>query len=98
MKGLYQVSHYPGETAIQIDCNQLGSIPNTNTGLPAMLALGHLWYNSGTHFAGSISIVPLGTLPDDMSIRTLTYPWPHTGSPHILTTSSVRTLTERGPT
>ena len=27
-------------------------IPNRNLGLPAMIALGHLWYNSGTHFAG----------------------------------------------
>ena len=31
---------------IRIDCNQLGSIPNTNLGLLATVALGHLWYNS----------------------------------------------------
>ena len=55
MKGLRQVSHYPGETAIRIDYNQLGSIPNTNLGLLAMVALGHLWYNSGPHFVGSVS-------------------------------------------
>ena len=73
-------------------------IPNTNLGLLAMVALGHLWYNLGTYFVGSISAAPLGTLLDARSIRTLTCPWPHTGSPHILTTSSVRTLTKRGPT
>jgi len=33
--------------AIRIDSNQLGSIPNTNLVLPAMVALGHLWYNLG---------------------------------------------------
>ena len=47
MKGLCQVSHYLEEMVIRIDCNQLGSIPNTNLGLPATVALGHLWYNSG---------------------------------------------------
>ena len=47
--------------AIQIGCNQLGSIPNTNLGPPAMVALGHLWYNSGAHVAGSISAAQLGT-------------------------------------
>ena len=51
MKGLCQVSHYLGEMAIRIDCNQLGSIPNTNPGPLAMVALGHHWYNSGAHDA-----------------------------------------------
>ena len=37
-------------------------IPNTNPGLPATVALGHLWYNSGTYFTGSISAAQLGTL------------------------------------
>ena len=36
-------------------------IPNTNLGLPATIALGHLWYNSSTHFAGSPSAAQLGT-------------------------------------
>ena len=31
---LSQVSHYLGETTIQIDCNQLGSIPNTHPDIP----------------------------------------------------------------
>ena len=94
MKKLRQVSHYPGETEIRIDYNQLGSVPNTNLGLLAMVALGHLWYNLGPHFMGSISAAPSRTLPDAKLIRTLTCPWPDTGSPHILTTSRVRTLTE----
>ena len=34
MKGLSQVSHYSGETAIRIDCNQLGKNPNTNSHFP----------------------------------------------------------------
>ena len=74
MKGLRQVSHYPGDMAIRIDCNQLGSIPNTNPGLPATVALGHLWYNSGPHFVGSISAAQSGTLPNARSIKTLTCP------------------------
>ena len=85
MKGLRQVSHYSGETAIRIDCNQLGSIPNTNLGLPATVALGHLWYNSGPHFMGSISAAqPETTSYQDVQVRPalgLT-----SGSPHILTT------------
>jgi hypothetical protein len=31
---LSQVSHYLGEMAIRIDCNQLGKNPNTNPGVP----------------------------------------------------------------
>ena len=31
---LSQVSHYPRETAIRIDCNQLGRNPNTNLDIP----------------------------------------------------------------
>ena len=37
-------------------------IPNTNPGLPAMIALGHLWYNSGTHFVGPYRAAQFGTL------------------------------------
>jgi hypothetical protein len=44
---LSQVSHYSRKTMIQIDCNQLGSIPNINLGPLAMVALDHFWYNSG---------------------------------------------------
>ena len=40
--GASQVSHYPGETAIRIDFNQLGVYSYTNPGLPATIALGHL--------------------------------------------------------
>ena len=36
-------------------------IPNTNPGLPATVALGHLWYNSGPHFVGSPSAAQSGT-------------------------------------
>ena len=32
---LSQVSHYPGETAIRIDYNQLGRNPNINPDIPA---------------------------------------------------------------
>ena len=55
---------------IQIGCNQLGSIPNTNPVLPAMVALGHIWYNSGTYFVGSINAAQSGTLPIARTIRT----------------------------
>ena len=60
-------------------------IPNTNPGLPAMVALGHLWYNSGPHFAGSISAARPGTTSyqDDQDYPTLRLT---SGSPHILTT------------
>ena len=85
MKGLHQVSQYPGETAIRIDCNKLGSIPNTNLGLPAMVVLGHLWYNSGPYFMGSISAAQPGTTncQDDQDYPALRLT---SGSPHILTT------------
>ena len=46
---------------IRIGCNQLGSIPNTNPSPPATVALGHLWYNLGTHVAGSIRAAQSGT-------------------------------------
>ena len=36
-------------------------ISNINLGLPAMVALGHLWYNSGPHFVGSPSAAQSGT-------------------------------------
>ena len=36
-------------------------IPNTNPNLPATIALGHLWYNSGTHFVGTYSAAQSGT-------------------------------------
>ena len=85
MKGLRHGSHYPRETAIRIDCNQLGSIPNTNLGLPATVALGHLWYNSGPHFMGLPNASQLGTTScQDVLARPalrLT-----SGSPYILTT------------
>ena len=43
-------------------------IPNTNPGLPAMIALGHLWYNSCTHFAGPYRAAQSGT-PDARMLR-----------------------------
>ena len=43
-------------------------IPNTNPGLPATIALGHLWYNSGTHFAGPYCAAQSGT-PDARMLR-----------------------------
>ena len=70
---------------IRIGYNQLGSIPNKNPGLPAMIALGHLWYNSGTHFTGLISVVQPRTIScqDDQDYPALRLT---SGSPHILTT------------
>ena len=35
-------------------------IPNTNPGVPATVALAHLWYNSGPHFVGSPSAAQSG--------------------------------------
>ena len=43
-------------------------IPNTNPDLPATIVLGHLWYNSGTHFAGSYRAAQSGT-PDARMLR-----------------------------
>jgi len=43
-------------------------IPNTNPGLPATIALGHLWYNSGTYFAGPYRATQSGT-PDARTFR-----------------------------
>ena len=60
-------------------------IPNTNLGLPATIALGHLWYNSDTYFASSISIAQLGTTSckDDQDYPALGL---SSGTLHILTT------------
>ena len=60
-------------------------IPNTNLGLPATIALGHLWYNSGPHFTGSPSAAQSGTTScqDDQVYPALGLMF---GSPHILTT------------
>jgi hypothetical protein len=93
MKGLSQVFHYPGETVIRIDCNQLGSIPNTNLGPLAMVALGHIWYNLGP-FAGLTSATHSGTnqLPGRSG---LPCPWPHIRLPtrtyYLLCAHSYRT-------
>ena len=43
-------------------------IPNKNPGLPATIALGHLWYNLGTHFAGPYCAAQSGT-PDARTFR-----------------------------
>ena len=43
-------------------------IPNTNPGLPATIALGHLWYNSGTHFTGPYCAAQSRT-PDARMLR-----------------------------
>jgi hypothetical protein len=60
-------------------------------------ALGHLWYNSST-IMGSISAAPSGDSTSLLGSSGPAYPWTHaTGSPHILTSSSVRTRTEWGP-
>ena len=60
-------------------------IPNTNLGLPATVALGHLLCNLGTYFAGSISTAQLGTTSylDNQDYPALGL---MSGSPHILTT------------
>jgi hypothetical protein len=45
-----QVSHYPGETSNQIDCNQLGETQNTHPYEPTQrLVLGNLPPYSGYH-------------------------------------------------
>ena len=73
---LSQVSHYPGETVIWIDCNQLDKYPNTNPHFPARVTLGHLSYNSGLNFAGSISTALSGT--NQLLGRSgLACPWTH---------------------
>jgi hypothetical protein len=94
MKGLSQVSHYPEETTIRVDCNQLDSIPNTNPGPPAMVALGHLWYNSDhmSRVRSAPYTQGLTSCQDDQARPALGLT---SSSPHILTTSHVRTLTER---
>ena len=76
MRGLSQVSHYPREMAIRIDCNQLGKILTQTHTPPIEVVSGHLWYNSRLNFAGSISAAPLGT--DQLLGRSgLAYPWSH---------------------
>ena len=76
MKVLSQVSHYLGETAIRIDCNQLGKNPNTNPHFPVGVTSGHLWYISGLNFAGLISAAPSGT-NQLLGCSGLAYPWAH---------------------
>ena len=56
MKELKSSSHYPGETAIRIDSYPAGEIFLTHTqAYLAKVALGHLWYKSGTKFTGTTS-------------------------------------------
>ena len=59
-------------------------IPNTNPGLRAMVALGHLWYNLGPHFVGSTSAAQSGmtSCQDDQDYPALGLT---SGSLHILT-------------
>ena len=79
MKELSQVSHYLRETAIRIDCNQLGRNPNTNSHLPCQGHVGSPLVQLRTQLRGFDQHRTLGLT---------------SGSPHILTTSSVRTWTE----
>jgi hypothetical protein len=60
-------------------------ILNTNPGLPATVALGHLWYNSGPYFVGSSSAAQSGTTncQDDQDYPALRLT---SGFPHIFTT------------
>jgi hypothetical protein len=76
MKGLSQVSHYPGETVIRIDCNQLGSIPNTNPHFPHQGRVGSPLVQLRSYVTGSISAAPSGTdqLPGQSG---LACPWTH---------------------
>ena len=71
-------------------------ISNINQGLPAMVALGHLWYNSGTHYAGSLSATQSGTTScqddqDNLALGLMA------GSPHILTTIQSAHFFRMGP-
>ena len=71
-------------------------IPNTNPGLPATVALGHLWYNSGPHFTGSISAAQPGktSCQDDQDYPALGLT---SSSPHILTTIQSMHFDRAGP-
>ena len=71
-------------------------IPNTNLGLPATVALGHLWYNSGPHFTDSTSATQPGTTScqDDLDYPTLGL---RSSSPHILTTIQSAHFDRAGP-
>jgi hypothetical protein len=95
MKKLSQVSHYLEERAIRIDCNQLGSIPNTNPGIP----------REGNFRSPLVQLRSFRgfdqrhTLRDWPAAKTIrlglpldSHPAPR--PPHILTTSKVRTLIE----
>ena len=71
---------------IQIDFNQLGIYSSHKPRQTrSTVTLSHIWYNSGPHFAGSISATQLETTScQDIQARPalgLT-----SGSPHILTT------------
>ena len=85
MKGLHQVSHYPRETAIQIDCNQLGSIPNTNPHFPRRGHVGSPLVQLRYTFHG---FDQRRTTRDNQLPGCLgpACPWAQSGSPHILTT------------
>ena len=55
-KELKSSSHYPGEMAIWIDSYPARELFLTHTqAYHAKVALGHLWYNSGTKFTGTTS-------------------------------------------
>jgi hypothetical protein len=94
MRELSQVSHYSGEVAFQIDCNQLGRNPNTNPGPLATVAIGHLWYNSGliSWVQSASHTQGLTNCQDAQAQAALGL---ISGSPHILTTSSEHPWTER---
>ena len=71
-------------------------IPNTNPHFPIGVTSGHLWYNSGPHFAGSISAAQSGTscCQDNQDYPTLGL---MSGSPHILTTIQSAHFYRTGP-
>ena len=71
-------------------------LPNTNPDLPATIVLGHLWYNSGTHFEGSTSAAQPGTTScqDDQDYPALGL---MPGSTHIVTTIQSAHSNRMGP-
>ena len=84
--------------AIRINSYPAGELFLTQTHTsPIGVASGHLWYNSGTNFADSISAAPSEILPVYQEVQARpTLRLTPLALWHILTASSARTFTYRG--